>query len=181
MNLRILFSGALLLGLALAALLFLFGGRAPRLHVRLPWLRLCLRAGRVRQSEIPGGVPISVATFLMGFGASGLIFSDSLRASPVVSILGAVALGGVLRLAVVLSLRRLVGGEAVAMEGGTIVGTVCRVSLAIPADGVGAVAYHAEGKRHTMAARSADAHPLSADSRVLVTDLRKGVALVEEF
>ena len=97
------------------------------------------------------------------------------------SISGGIVAGGILRTLAIAGLRRLTGGEATAMQGGSLVGTVGRVCLAIPADGVGAVAYHAEGKRHTVAARSAANLSLAVDVRVLVTDLRRGVALVEEF
>lgn len=159
-NLRILFTSALLLGLALATLLFFAGGHLLRVRIRLP------RLWRKRRESIPGGTAISASAFLMGFGGAGLILSDRpfLALPVVIGLLG-----------------RLTGGEGVAMKGGTIVGTPCRVSLAIPADGVGAVVYHAEGKRHTIAARSAGNHALPSATRVLITDLQKGVALVEEF
>lgn len=171
-NLRILFTSALFLGLALAALLFLAGGHLLRVRFRLP------RVLRVRKREsIPGGTAISVSAFLLGFGGAGFLSSDRLfLALPIAAVTG-----GVLSALTIALFRRLVGGEGVAMAGGTIVGTPCRVSLAIPANGVGAVAYHAEGKRHTVPARAADDAALSPDTKVLITDLRKGVALVEEI
>jgi|GEM_PF-6044376 len=178
-NLRIVFLGALLGGFSVALLLFLATGRGLRLRIRLPRLKL-LRL-RVQGERFPGQVPVTLASFLLGFGAAGLLLSETLRLAAPVSLLAAIGSGGILVVAVVATFRRLFGGEATPMAGGTLVGTVCHVCLAIPSDGVGAVAYHAEGKRHTMPARASQGHALPSQCRVLISDLRAGVALVEEF
>ncbi|MGV3614689.1 MAG: hypothetical protein ACO1SV_05060 [Fimbriimonas sp.] len=173
--LRYAFLGALFGGLTVALLLFLMTGRGLRLRVKPP------RVLRARRERFPGQVPVTLSTFLLGFGAMGLLLSERLGWSPLASLGGAVLSGGILVAAIVAFFRRLFGGEATPMTGGTLVGTVCHVCLAIPSDGVGAVAYHAEGKRHTMAARTVDGHGLSSQTQVLISDLRAGVALVEEF
>lgn len=173
--LRYAFISALLGGFSVSLLLFLLTGRGFRLRVRLP------RLLRARRERFPGQVPVTVSAFLLGFGAAGLVLSETLGFGAFVSILGATLSGGILVAAVVALLRRLFGGEATPMAGGTLVGTACHVCLAIPDDGVGAVAYHAEGKRHTMPARTADGHAVAPRTEVLISDLRAGVAVVEEF
>lgn len=175
--LRYAFLSALLGGFSVSLLLFLLTGRGFRLRVRLPRLRFL----KPRHERFPGQVPVTVSAFLLGFGAMGLLLSETLGYGPIAS-LGGAALSGVGLVAAVVSLfRRLFGGEATPMTGGTLVGTQCHVCLAIPNDGVGAVAYHAEGKRHTMPARTVDGHAVPPRTEVLIADLRSGVAVVEEF
>ena len=178
--LRYAFLGALFGGFAVAFLLFFLTGRGLRPRVRIPRLRL-FKLPKMKRERFPGQVPVTVSAFLLGFGAAGLLLSERLGMNSVVSLAGATGSGGVLVVAVVALFRRLFGGEATPMAGGTLVGTMCHVCLAIPVDGVGAVAYHAEGKRHTMPARSVNGHGLPTQTKVLISDQRSGVALVEEF
>lgn len=166
---RVLYGGALAAGLLLASLLFF----AP--HLRVPrFLRGRLRA---RKERFPGQVPVTASVFLLGFGGSGTLLNANLSNWLTLPI--SLVAGVLLVVAAVALFTRIFGGEAEAMTGQTLVGSLAQVSLTIPENGVGAIAYIAEGKRHTLPARSSQGISLETHTRVLILDLRSGTALVD--
>jgi hypothetical protein len=182
------FAGCLIAGLAFAILAFPFAGRhmhllhrlQGRVRLRLPkthflvWLE-------TRLQNVPGVVPVVVCCLMTGFGLGGLVASRLLHLPVATSVVVGIAAAIILIVAALSALAHLFSGQAKQMEGSSLIGAVCRVSLSIPKEGVGSVAYIADGKRHVISARSSSGHELSKGSRVLVTDLRNRVAIVEEL
>lgn len=171
------FAGSLIGGLALSLILFLSVARLP---FRLRRLRFLRRKSRSRDSEhLPSFLPATLGISITSFGLFGLICRVLLRLDAVLSIAIAIALSVLLFSWLVAATRKLLANTGKPMEGSSLVGSIAHVCLAIPQDGVGAIAYQSEGKRHTMPARSPK--PLDPGIRVVVTDLHRRVAVVEEL
>lgn len=170
------FAGSLIGGLAISLILFLSVARLP---FRLRRLRILRRNSRSRDSEHLPSFPATVGISITSFGLFGLICRVLLKLDPVLSIAIAITLSVLLFSWLVVAIRKLLANSGKPMEGSSLVGSIAHVCLAIPQDGVGAIAYQSEGKRHTMPARSPK--PLDPGIRVLVTDLHKRVAVVEEL
>jgi membrane protein implicated in regulation of membrane protease activity len=174
------FAGSLIGGLAISLLLYLSVFRMP-LRVRGPRFRFRLRriAAKTDAEHMPSFLPASVGLGITFFGLFGLIGRVLIGLSPVVSLaLAGVCAAGLFAWLIHAS-QRFLANTGNPMEGSSIVGRVVRVSLAIPVGGVGAIAYSSDGKRHTMPARSES--PLGVGTRVLVTDLSRRVAVVEDL
>lgn len=184
------YAGFLIAGLAFAVLAFPFaGGRLHFLHKLRPHQRLRPRLPKAhflqwlesRLQNVPGVVPVTVCCIMIGFGLGGLIAGRLLHFPAAITIIGAMVSAILLVIAALTALAHLFSGQAQQMEGTSLIGSICLVSLSIPAEGVGSVAYIADGKRHVIPARSPTGHELSKGCRVLVTDLRNRVAIVEEL
>lgn len=135
-----------------------------------------LRLGRITIE--PDLFPAAIGAFLATFGASGLLLKAK-GFEPGWSLLGALIIGMAASSLFVRVLIRFVSESGREMEGQAIAGVVGHVALSIPEDGVGTVAYHADGRRATAPARSSDRLPLPTGTRVLVMDIANGVAVVE--
>ena len=174
------FAGSLIGGLAISLLLFLSVFRVP-LRVRGPRFRFRPRrfSGKTDAEHMPSFLPASVGLGITFFGLFGLIGRVLIGLGPVVSLaLAGVCAAGLFAWMIHAS-QRFLANTGNPMEGSSIVGRVVRVSLAIPVGGVGAIAYSSDGKRHTMPARSET--PIGVGTRVLVTDLSRRVAVVEDL
>jgi hypothetical protein len=170
------FAGSLLGGLSISLVLFLSVSRLP---IRFKGLRRLRRVSRKDSEHLPSFLPATVGISITCFGLFGLIARELLQLNELVSIAVAIGLSTLLFSWLVSASRRFLTNTGRPMEGTTLVGSEARVCLAIPEDGVGAIAYTTEGKRHTMPARSSTA--LDVGSRVLVTDLHRRIAVVEEL
>jgi hypothetical protein len=73
------------------------------------------------------------------------------------------------------------GGGAKEESGSALIGAVARVSLEIPSDGSGKIAFEKGGRRGTMPARSYDGRALPMGTQAFVVGVECGTALVEEL
>lgn len=117
------------------------------------------------------------------FGGIGLFCRSNLQLDPLASVW--FATGGAMA-ATVLAVFALwqyfiAGAEASEVRGGTLLGKIAHVSIAIPQDGVGAVAFVAEGKRVSIPARARNGHALDQRSAVMIVDMLGHTAVVEEL
>lgn len=135
-----------------------------------------LRLGRI--SIEPDLLPAAIGTFLATFGASGLLLLAKGLAAPT-ALAGSLLIGMAASSLFVRVLVRFISESGRGMEGQAIAGVVGHVALSIPSDGVGTVAYHADGRRATAPARTSNRLPLPTGTRVLVMDIANGVAVVE--
>lgn len=126
--------------------------------------------------------PIALAAFLGGFGAVGLMS----RGAGATSWL---ALGGALSGGLLLSaaLFRLFVRYVLAAEGSSpsareaAIGKIASVSTAIPAVGLGSITYVANGRRHTVPARTADDQSLARGCEVVVVAVADNIAEVIRY
>ncbi|MFY9235466.1 MAG: hypothetical protein WAO58_13520 [Fimbriimonadaceae bacterium] len=182
------FAVSMLSGLGLALILFATVGRM-RLG-RIGRTGLMGRVSRIAPKtsyptpntsaeRLPAFLPAAVGISITLFGVFGLCLRVLIGLEPWPSVFGALGLSIVLFAWLVRATQRLLANTGKPMEGCSLVGMIAHVSLTIPAEGVGSIAYSAEGKRHTIPARAQ--HPIEKGMRVLVTDLRDRIAVVEEF
>ncbi|MEZ0326214.1 MAG: NfeD family protein [Fimbriimonas sp.] len=178
-TLRSFFMGCLLAGLSLTFLLFAltlaeYVGLSHRLRALSSLFRLLRRASRHNRERVPALLPTSAAAFLLGFGLIGL----NLDGLPLFLRFFAANVGGFALLSVIwMWLKRLTQSLGEPISGETLLGAMCTVTLTIPQNGVGSIAYISQGKRHTMPARAETELPKGAQA--IVTDVRSGVAVVE--
>ena len=96
-------------------------------------------------------------------------------ASPLIAAL--VALSLISALAAIVWLR----GSSAGLRGSPLVGSLARVSVAIPARGTGAIAHVRGGRRATLPARSCEAEPLGCGTWVVVVDIERRKAVVHSL
>jgi membrane protein implicated in regulation of membrane protease activity len=126
--------------------------------------------------------PIALSAFLGGFGALGLIGRGagvSLGWSLLLAVLAGLALSiAVFRLFV----RYVLAAEgSSALAADVAVGRLARVVVAIPASGIGSVAYEAGGRRHTLPACTVADYALRLGDEVVVVALEGNVAIVARY
>lgn len=169
-----LFVSCVMAGLIAAVLLFASTGR-----VRLPRLlaKRWARANRNVQS-LPGHWPVAFAAALSGFGLTGLTLRGL---DPWLVVTLSTCAGLAFAAVLVWSLTRVFAGGDQELRGAALIGTVGRICLSVPEQGVGTVAYVIDGQRRSMPARGADGRGLVVGTEVMVTDVRNRVAFVEEF
>jgi hypothetical protein len=171
-----LFVGSLLAGFILSLLLVASVARIP-LRIRFKSRpRLKLKKGKVHDDQ-PRFLPALVGASITCFGLFGLILRVLLNAPATAALGGALSASLLLFAWLQTVTRKLVDSTGKPMEGASVVGSVAHVCLSIPGEGVGAIAYYSEGKRHTMPACSAV--PLELGTKVVVLDLKRRVAVVE--
>jgi hypothetical protein len=124
----------------------------------------------------------SLVAFLTWFGAGGyaaLQFGGWPVAGAILVGLVAGLAGAVL---IALFLGRVMAGERV-MDARQyrLPGTLARVTIGIPAQGVGEIVFVKEGVRRSEAARSRNGRPIPRDAQVVILEYGKGVAAVQPF
>jgi len=114
--------------------------------------------------------PLTIATFMTGFGGLGLISQLGLKVSPLVSLFvagpGALAIAAIEFAAFV---RLIIGAEA--SSEATLydtLGSEAEVTVAIPRNGLGQVAYHVKGFRYMAPARSDDGAAVKQGERMRI-------------
>lgn len=123
---------------------------------------------------------LTVATFLLGFGAVGLIATKALGLALLLGLILAVVGGlgvafafyaGVLR-----TLYRFQGSSVA--QGEDILRATGEVITAIPSDGTGEIALVAAGSRMQLPARTRDGVAVARGARVVTLEVRQGIAYV---
>ncbi|MBE3558414.1 MAG: hypothetical protein IMW89_04220 [Ktedonobacteraceae bacterium] len=128
--------------------------------------------------------PTSVILFLLGFGFFGYVFHN-VRSLALPFVLLLAALGGVVIAGLILLLiSRIFGsGQATTIQDvSDRTGLLGKVSLTIPANGLGEILYLSPGgMRKSIPARSVDGRRLERDQEVVVVNYEKGVAEVDTW
>jgi membrane protein implicated in regulation of membrane protease activity len=124
----------------------------------------------------------SLVAFLTWFGAAGYVLLHfagwTLPAAFAVALLAGLA-GAVL---IALFLGQVLAGEQVLdARQYRLPGTLARVTVSIPATGVGEVVFAKGGGRRSEAARSLTGRPIARDTEVVILEYGKGVAAVQPF
>lgn len=124
--------------------------------------------------------PITIASFVTAFGAIGLVatqlFAVNARFSLVWAAVGALTIAIIVHFAF--------GYFLIAPQGTTqitrrdIIGATAEVTVPIPDDGVGQVAYTAQGGRVTSSARSADGSSIKRGTAVVIEDMVGSAVIV---
>ena len=124
----------------------------------------------------------SLVAFLTWFGAAGYVltrwFDWPLLATLVLGI-GA-GLAAAVLVARFLALLRA-GERVMDPRDYRLVGTVARVTIGIPGDGVGEIVFTKAGARRSEAARALNGAPIPRDTEVVVTGYERGVATVQPW
>lgn len=128
--------------------------------------------------------PTSVVVFLLGFGFFGYVFHNTAHlVLPLTLILAGV--GGLLIAAVILAfLSRLLSdsGTDTAHDVSDRTGMLGKVSLTIPANGLGEIIYVSPGgMRKSIPARTTDGRRLERGQEVVVVNYQHGVAEVDTW
>jgi len=135
------------------------------LHIRLPLLN-----------------PSAILAFLTCFGATGYILThvagwSALAATPIAVVPGLV--GNVI---IAFVIAKMIEGERVMRAVDyDLTGTMGRVTISIPANGVGEVVFSKGGTRRGEAARSLSATAIPYDTQVVIVEYEHGVALVQPY
>lgn len=126
--------------------------------------------------------PLSITTFITGFGALGLIFKLALGIKPMHTIF--YAAGGSLVLDVLLNyalLKMFIQSQGSSLvKKKDIIGEKAEVLTTIPVDGLGEVWYDTKSGRQSSPARSAVKEEIRQGSIVVITELVGGVAHVKK-
>ena len=130
--------------------------------------------------DVPSLSPITIASFVTAFGSFGLIAVYLFNVPDKVSLLW--ASGGGLVVAVIAHFA--FGYFLIAPQGSSeitardIIGLTAEVITPIPANGVGQIAFVAQGRRVTFSARSASGVPVSKGTFVSIQSFTGSVAVV---
>lgn len=120
----------------------------------------------------------SVLAFVTWFGAAGYL-ALRFTASPLLAVAGALLGGTAGAMAIALFLARVRAGEReMDPEEYRLKGTVARVTVRIPPDGVGEIIFSKAGVRRSEAARSLRGEPIGRDTEVVIVEYVRGVAKV---
>lgn len=140
---------------------------------------------QVGDADHPHGLspvsPLTIATFVTAFGATGLIATGLFNASDRISLLWA-ALGGVLFSALIyvgftyLFIKPQGSSEVHIAE---LAGTVAEIITPIPENGLGEIAFVAQGGRVTYSARHAQNGKIDRGTPVRILRIVGGIAYVE--
>ncbi|MFB0533849.1 MAG: hypothetical protein ACETWR_02590 [Anaerolineae bacterium] len=130
--------------------------------------------------DVPSLSPITIASFITAFGSFGLLAVYLFNVSDRFSLLWAG--GGGLVVAIIAHFA--FGYFLIAPQGSSevtardILGLTAEVITPIPADGVGQVAFVAQGRRVTFSARSAGGVPVPKNTLVSIESFTGSVAVV---
>ena len=130
--------------------------------------------------DVPSLSPITIASFITAFGSFGLLAVYLFNVSDRFSLLWAG--GGGLVVAIIAHFA--FGYFLIAPQGSSevtardILGLTAEVITPIPADGVGQVAFVAQGRRVTFSARSAGGTPVPKNTLVSIESFTGSVAVV---
>jgi membrane protein implicated in regulation of membrane protease activity len=192
------FLGCFLFGLVFSAASFVLGfagahaghGHGDGHHLPLPhWAHGHGNGGGHGHAEggADGRQPLvavnfsAVVAFLAWFGAGGYALSRLGAPAPlalVVALLAGLA-GGYLVARFMATLRA--GERVMDPEEYRLVGTVARVTVGIPSDGVGEIVFTKVGTLRSEAARAARGAAIPRQTEVVITGYDRGVAMVEPW
>lgn len=180
----------LLLGVFYAIMVMVAGGlhaiHLPGLHLDLGGLHL----PGATHIDVTGAAghdisllslsPISIAAFVTSFGGIGIIATQGFRADSGTSLIWAVFGSIVVALVshFVFFYAFIVPQASSALKTSDIVGQTAEVTVPIPGNSVGEVAYVSMGERHTATARSADKKEIPRGAMVTVEAMTGTVLIV---
>ena len=124
----------------------------------------------------------SVLAFLTWFGAAGFVLTHFTAWPLLVAVAVAAASGLLAAFVIAAFLRKVLAGERVMNPADyRLQGTLARVTVTIPAGGVGEVVFAKAGVRRSEAARSASGGGLARGTEVVILRHERGVATVEAW
>jgi membrane protein implicated in regulation of membrane protease activity len=126
--------------------------------------------------------PVTISMFVASFGGAGYIFKNALGMPPFAHISLAAATAVALGLAIAWLLWKLFqitqgSSEAQVFE---LIGTEAEVTTAIPAEGLGEIAYSAKQTRYSAPARTTDGKALGPHTPVKIVKILGGTYVVEK-
>ena len=131
-------------------------------------------------SEAPLLNSLTLTSFLLSFGALGLLGVYGLGLEPLVSLLFAISSGIILAafffLAFVRTVYRSQSSSSPRLS--EVMSSSALTTVSIPAEGTGEIAYVAGGSRFTMPAREERGKAIAKGQRVAIVRVEKGVAYV---
>ena len=133
-----------------------------------------------RANSVPVA-PMLIGMFLTVFGSFGLMFRILLGWSALISVVAALISAAMGSGLCVRFLSWFFSDTATEITGSPLLGTMARVSLAIPESGTGSIACVVGGKRAAFPARSISKDAIEKDTSVLIVDFVGRIALVEVF
>ncbi len=125
--------------------------------------------------------PISIAAFVTSFGGIGIISTQAFNASPLTSLIWA-ALGSLVVALVahfVFFYAFIAPQASSALRTNDILGQIGEVTVPIPGNSIGEIAYVAMGERHTASARSADHNDIPRGAVVQIEGMAGTVLIVK--
>ena len=124
----------------------------------------------------------SLVAFLTWFGAAGYVLTRWFDWPLLATLVMGIGAGLVAAVLVARFLALLRAGERVMdPRDYRMVGTVARVTVGIPSDGVGEIVFTKAGTRRSEAARGLNGTPVPRDTEVVVTGYERGVATVQPW
>ena len=134
------------------------------------------------QPQLPIFNISAALAFLTWFGATGYLLTRFSAWPLFLVLLVALAAGLAGAVVIGLILRKIMAGERVMNPRDyQLEGTEARVTVSIPAGGVGEVIFTKGGTRRGEAARSLDGRAIPRGTEVVIIDYVEGVALVESW
>jgi membrane protein implicated in regulation of membrane protease activity len=133
-----------------------------------------------------GNLPLanvsSLLAFLTWFGAAGFLLLRFGGWPVLVAVAGAGVAGVVGAILIALFMAKVLAGEQVLdPRDYRIEGTIARVTITIPAGGVGEIVFTKAGSRRSEGARSLSGQPIPYGTEVVVVDYDHGVAAVQPW
>jgi membrane protein implicated in regulation of membrane protease activity len=131
-------------------------------------------------SEAVGVSMLAVASFVSSFGAFGLIsvtlFGAGTAASLILALLGGLLVGIAAQIFFLYILSPTISSE---VHQANLIGVVGEITTPIPTDGVGQIAFVAEGSRITYSARATEPRVIPRGTPVRVERIVGGIAYVD--
>ncbi|HEY3446941.1 MAG TPA: hypothetical protein VGK67_11285 [Myxococcales bacterium] len=127
--------------------------------------------------------PTVISAFVASFGGAGLLFKQLLGDNPFLHV----PLAGATAMAMAVAMAYLIWKITSSLDSNRMaritdaVGTLAEVTVSVPKQGMGEVAYVSANTRQTMSARSVDGNEYKQGSRVKVLRVNDGVAYVGEL
>ena len=127
--------------------------------------------------------PVTIAMFIASFGGAGYVYKNALQLPPIAHISLAVATAVALAFAVAWILWKLFqitqgSSEAQVFE---LIGIEAEVTTAIPAEGLGEIAYTAKQAHYSAPARTTDGKALGPHTPVKIVKILGGTYVVEKI
>lgn len=131
--------------------------------------------------EFPSISPFSIASFITGFGAAGIIANLAFHVSAAISLvwamLGGLVAGGVMQFVFAGLLLKSQGSSEVRLS--QLGGLIAEVTVPIPPGGNGQIAFVARGRRVTFTARAVGDEGISRGAQVEIVRMVGGSAVVQ--
>jgi len=127
--------------------------------------------------------PLTMATFISSFGAVGLIGLKGFNLQPFTSAVVSGIISAILSVGVYLLFYKffILSQASSVLENEDMIGIDAEIITPIPANGLGEIAYHVGGSRHTSPAKTEDGKPISRGIPVKIIKLAGSTCYVEEI